>query len=255
ETGPDTAEFLRAELQAFEKMSGTSHITQHRIKMKDDRPVKQRYFPRNPKMQEEINRQVDELLEKGCIEASNSPYSAPVIMVMKKTGKWRLCVDYRLLNERGLFQWRVMPFGLHSAPATFQRALDQVIGPEMMPHAFAYLDDIIVIGRTLEEHQENLREVFRRLRAANLRINPEKCELFKKELKYLGHMVTQEGIKTDPEKVAAIAELKPPANVKELRQYLGVASWYRRFVPDFATTVHPLTALLKKGAKWMWGQD
>ncbi|KAH8301317.1 hypothetical protein KR018_008523, partial [Drosophila ironensis] len=87
ETGPDMAEFLRRELQAFEKMSGTSHITKHRIKMKDDRPVKQRYFPRNPKMQEEINRQVDELLEKGCIEPSNSPYSAPVIMVMKKTGK------------------------------------------------------------------------------------------------------------------------------------------------------------------------
>lgn len=76
---------------------------------------------------------------------------------------------------RGLYQWRVMPFGLHSAPATFQRALDRVIGPDLEPHAFAYLDDIIVTGKTLEEHLKNLGEVFRRLRAANLKINPEKC--------------------------------------------------------------------------------
>ncbi|XP_043062846.1 uncharacterized mitochondrial protein AtMg00860-like [Drosophila yakuba] len=108
-----------------------------------------------------------------------------------------------------------MPFGLHSASATFQRALDQVTGPEMMPHAFVYQDDII-------------------------------------ELQYLGHRVTDQGIGTDPEKVAAIAQLKPPGNVKELRQYLGVASWYRRFVPDFATLVQPLHALLKKQARWEW---
>lgn len=81
---------------------------------------------------------------------------------------------------RGLFQWRVMPFGLHSAPATFQRALDKVIGPELEPHAFAYLDDIIITSATLDQHMEHLREVFRRLRQANLKINPEKCEFFKR---------------------------------------------------------------------------
>jgi len=95
--------------------------------------------------------------------------------------------------DKGLFQWRVIPFGLHSASATFQRVLDQVIGPEMSPHAFAYQDDIIVIGRTLEEQKRN-----RRLKEANLRVNPEKCQFFKKELLYLG--VTSEGIGTDPEK-------------------------------------------------------
>jgi len=79
---------------------------------------------------------------------------------------------------KGLFQWRVMPFGLHSASATFQRVLDRVIGPEMSPHAFAYQDDIIVIGRSLEEHKANLKEVFRRLKEANLRLNPEKCQFF-----------------------------------------------------------------------------
>jgi len=169
----------------------------------------------------------------GFIEHSKSPYSSPIVMVKKKTSKWRLCVDFRQINAKsvkdtypmppinyildqlrearyitsldlkdgywqipleessrqytaftvpgkGLFQWRVMPFGLHSASATFQRVLDQVIGPEMSPQAFAYQDDIIVIGRTLEEHKRNLREVFRRLKEANLRLNPEKCQFFKK---------------------------------------------------------------------------
>jgi len=128
---------------------------------------------------------------------------------------------------------------LHSASATLQRVLDQVIGPEMIPHAFAYQDDTIVIGRTLEEHKINLREVFRRLREANLRLNPEKFQFFKKELLYLGHRVTSEGIGTDPEKVAAIAVLEPPSTVKKLRKYLGVASWYRRFVPDFYRSSNP----------------
>ncbi|KAL7725251.1 hypothetical protein ACLKA6_015888 [Drosophila palustris] len=141
---------------------------------------------------------------------------------------------------RGLFQWKVMPFGLHSAPATFQRALDRVIGPEMLPlHAFAYLDDIIVIGKTLEEHKNNVKEVFRRLRTANLRINVGKCDFFKKELKYLGHKVTEHGICTDPEKMAAISQLKPPTNLKELRQYLGVASWIP--VPDPGVPALPET--------------
>jgi len=194
------------------------------------------------------------------IEDLKSPYSSPIVMVKKKTGKWRLCVDFRQINAKsvkdaypmphmnyildqlsearyistvvlkdgywqipleensrqytaftvpgqGLFHVRVIPFGLHSTSATFQRALDQVIGPEMSPHAFAYQNDKIVIGRTLEEHKRNLREVFRRLKDANLRFNPEKYQLFKKELLYLGHRVTSDGIGTDPEKVAATAEL------------------------------------------------
>jgi len=91
-----------------------------------------------------------------------------------------------------------MPFGLHSAFVTFQRVLDRVIGSEMSPHAFVYQDDIIVTGRSLEEHKANLKEVFRRLKEASLRLNPEKCQFFKKELLYLSHRVTSEGIGTYP---------------------------------------------------------
>ena len=297
--------FLKEELSQLENVADVSNITQHKIIMKDDRPVKQRYFPRNPAMQKIIHEQVQDLLEKGCIEPSHSPHSAPIVLVRKKNDTWRLCIDFRQLNDRsvpdayplprinhilerlrnakyiscldlkngywqipmepdskkytaftvpgmGLFQWKVMPFGLHSAPATFQRALDSVIGADMEPHAFAYLDDIIVIGRSLEEHMKNLKEVFRRLKAANLKINIEKCDFFKKELKYLGHIVSEEGILTDPEKISAIQELKAPTNVRELRRCLGMASWYRRFVPDFAKIVEPLTSLLKKGKHFRW---
>jgi len=98
----------------------------------------------------------------------------------------------------------------------------------MSPHAFDYQYDIIVIGRSLEEPKGNLKEVFRRLKETNRRLNPEKYQFFKKELLYLGHRVTSEGIGTDPVKVAAIAELEPPSTVRELRQYLGLTSLYRR---------------------------
>nr|XP_041633078.1 uncharacterized protein LOC121502930 [Drosophila kikkawai] len=230
---------------------------EHRIFMRTDRPLKQRYFPRNPAMRAVIDKQINELLRDGRIEPSKSPHSAPIVIAAKKNGEVRMCVDYRQLNEnsvpdayplprihqilerlrnakfistldlkngywqipvapdsrectaftvpgRGLFHWRVMPFGLHSAPATFQRALDTVIGPDMEPHAFAYLDDIIVIGSTLEEHVANLGEVFRRLRRANLRLNRGKCHFFQRRIVYLGHVISEAGIHTDPDKVAAI---------------------------------------------------
>ncbi|KAL7725992.1 hypothetical protein ACLKA6_005741 [Drosophila palustris] len=122
---------------------------------------------------------------------------------------------------RGLFHWKLMPFGLYSASATFQRALDSVIGPDMEPFAFAYLDDIIVSGATLEKHVYNLGEILRRLRQANLRLNRAKC------------------------KIAAVRELQPPATCLELRRCLGIASWYRRFVPNFAAIVQPMSTLLK----------
>jgi len=138
-----------------------------------------------------------------------------------------------------------MPFGLHFASATFQRALDSVIGAEMKPVAFAYLDDIIIFSATEGQHFANFSKVFRRFRAANLRINPKKCTFFKQKLVYLGHVISGEGIQTDPE-VSAINRLKTFTNLKELRQWIGMASWYRRFVPSFATIVQPVTALLRR---------
>ena len=156
---------------------------------------------------------------------------------------------------RGLFQFKVMPFGLHSAPATFQRLMDRILGPELEPFCFAYLDDIIILGETYDEHENNLLTVFERLRAANLKINSAKCQFGRKSLKYLGHLVTSEGICTDPDKVDAILELREPTNVRGVRRFLGVASWYRRFVPNFSQIAAPLNHLLKKGVRWSWGTE
>jgi len=107
----------------------------------------------------------------------------------------------------------------------------------MEKFAFAYLDDIIVIGATEDQHLANLGEVFRRLRRANLKVNPKKCAFFRRRLVYLGHVISAEGVQTDPEKVTAITNLNSPTCLKELRQWLGMTSWYRRFVPNFATMV------------------
>ncbi|KAL7724485.1 hypothetical protein ACLKA6_007314 [Drosophila palustris] len=305
ELEPWVRDFLERELAQFETLTGVTHIAEHVITMKDDRPINQRYYPKNPAMQRIIDEQVNELLKNNCIEPSKSPHSAPIVLVGKKTGDVRMCIDYRQLNansipdayplprihhilerlrnaryistldlksgywqipmargsreytaftvpRRGLFHWKVMPFGLHSAPATFQRALDSVIGPDMEPYAFAYLDDIIVSGATLKEHVRNLGEVLRRLRQANLRLNRAKCKFFRRSLVYLGHVISGEGIHTDPDKIAAVRELQPPTTCRELRRCLGIASWYRRFVPNFADIVQPMSLLLKKGQKWDW---
>ena len=134
-----------------------------------------------------------------------------------------------------------MPFGLHSAPSTFQRLLDEVITPDMAPHAFAYLDDIVMCTTTFSKHLEILTEVFQKLYDARLRPNPEKCNFFRAELKNLEHIVDQQGLRTDPSKVATIKELTPPRNLKEACRFLGLISWYRRFIKDVATWPPPCT--------------
>ncbi|XP_064540857.1 uncharacterized protein K02A2.6-like [Drosophila montana] len=161
--------------------------------MKDNEPIKQRYYPRNPAMQRVIDEQVEELFRTGAIEPFR--HARYISTLDLKQGYLQIPMEqgsrqYTAITvpARGLYQWKVMPFGLQSACATFQRALDSVIGPNMKPHAFAYLDDIIVIGANKEQQLANLEEVFRRLREVSLRINKEKCRFFRKELVNLGNM-------------------------------------------------------------------
>jgi len=178
-----------------------------------------------------------------------------------KSGYWQvpLAVESRpitafTVSGRGLMQFRVMPFGLHSAPATFQRLLDSVLRPELEPHVFVYLDDIIVASPTFDEHLEHLTEVFRRLRKARLRLNADKCHFCRDELRYLGHVINRRGIQTDPAKISAVADWPTPTTVRKIRQFIGMASWYRRFVKDFSKTSTPLTRLTGKNARWQWGE-
>jgi len=148
-----------------------------------------------------------------------------------------------------------MPFELHSAPATFQCLLDVVLGPELEPHTFVYLDDIIIISAIFDDHLCHLEEVFRRLQEARLQVNPDKCHFGLTELKYLGHIVDRRGLRTDPEKMKAVTQWPTPTTVRQIRQFVGLASWYRRFIRDFSATAAPLTKLTRKTAKWCWGPE
>jgi len=148
----------------------------------------------------------------------------------------------------------VIPFGLYSAPATFQRLLDTILKPELEPHVFAYLDDIIIASTTFEEHLRYLAEVFHRLRNA-LRLNPVKCRFCVPKPQYLEHIVNCQGIHTDPEKIKAIEQWPTLSTICQIRQFVGLASWYRQFIPDFSAAAAPLTSLTKKNARWRLGTE
>jgi len=120
---------------------------------------------------------------------------------------------------------------------------------------FVYLDDVILFGQTLQEHNERLREIFERLRQFNLKIEPDKCEFLKTELNYLGHIVTSEGVKPDPNKVQAINDFPIPKNVTDVKSFLGLAGYYRQFIPQFSKIAKPLNDLLKKNNIWKWEQE
>lgn len=159
---------------------------------------------------------------------------------------------------RGLFQFTVLPFGLSNAAQVQQRLMDAVFGPELEPHIFVYLDDIIITSKTFEEHIILLREVARRLDNANLSVNISKCEFFRKSLKYLGFVVDELGLRTDPDKVAAMLNFPQPINTTEIKRFVGMCSWYRRFVPHFSSLIAPINDLLKgkkKGEKVLWSEE
>lgn len=128
-----------------------------------------------------------------------------------------------------------MPFGLHNAPVTWQRLVDSVLGPELEPHVFVYLDDVIVVTETMEKHLEVLEEVGNRLRAAGITISWDIYQFCRPEMEYLRYVVDARGLRVNGEKVQAMLQLPPPENVKDLRRVIGMFSWYRRFIPGFYT--------------------
>jgi hypothetical protein len=153
---------------------------------------------------------------------------------------------------RGQFQFRRMPFGLHSAAGTFQALVDRLFTPDLEPYVFAYLDDIIVSTPDFETHLNILRIVFDKLKKAGLTLKESKCEFCKPELRYLGYVVNRQGLNVDPAKVSAVVDMPQPKGVRDVRRLIGMMSWYRRFVPNFSTMVAPLTNLTKKKTRFTW---
>lgn len=151
--------------------------------------------------------------------------------------------------NNGHFEFKRMPFGLKNAPATFQRVMDNVLRGLHNEKCLVYLDDIIIFSSSLQEHIERLREVFSRLRRANLKIQLDKSEFLRNSVPYLGHIITKDGIRPNPEKIHAIKNFPIPKSTKDIKSFLGLLGYYRRFIKDFAKLTKPLTSCLKKGVK------
>ena len=265
---------------------GCTLLLQHTIETKGP-PLRQPYRRQNPAARREKMAQVQQMLTSGVIRPFNSPWASPVVMVKKKDGSLRFCVDFRQLNaatikdahplpciddlldalhgarwfstldlksgywqvpiqERDkektafrtsggqLFEFNQVPFGLCSAPATFSRLMDRVLAGLHWETCLFYLDDIIVFAATWEEHIDRLRQVFERLRHAKLKLGAEKCTFAAKEVSYLGHRVTEEGLLPDPSLLATIREINPPKNATEVRSFLGLSGYYRQYVKNFS---------------------
>ena len=280
------------------------------VKMKIDTqghpPIKLRPYRTPINSREVVDKAVDEMLEAKVIRRSNSPWSFPVVIVDKKDGTKRFCVDFRKLNQitkpnsyplpliddilallgrakyftsldlksgywqvlmdetdkektafachRGLFEFNVMPFGLMSAPAVFQELMSVVL--QGLSHfATAYLDDILIYSEILTDHLLHLKEVFSRLRTHGLKLKLKKCSFLQSETNYLGFIINNRGISPDPKKVDAIRTLPAPTCVREVRSFIGMCSYYRRFIPNFSEIAEPVVALTRKHARFKWSEE
>ena len=158
-------------------------------------------------------------------------------------------------TRHGQYEFVRMPFGLCGAPATFQRLMNLILRKENWINCVIYLDDILIFGKTIEEHNHRLEMVLSRIKQAGLKLAPTKCKFMETEIKYLGHIINEEGVKTDPDKISSIKEWKIPGCKKELQTFLGFCNYYRRFIKDYATMSSPLSSMLKNDSKFMWTEE
>ena len=267
-------------------------------------PIRQPGRRYSPEQCKEISRQVDDLLAVGAIQASQSPWTSQIVMIPKKGGEWRMCVDFREVNKvttrdafplpliqnlldaldgarffiamdmkagfhqicmapasreitafatpEGLFEYKVMPFGLVNAPAIFQRMAQMVFGDDYGRSCLCYIDDIIIFSRTFEGLMQWFRTCCEHMNAANIYINVRKCKFGFRAINYLGHVISDGKCHPDPNSVAKVQDLKAPTDVASLRRFLGCMGFFRAFIPSFADVARPLTTLLKAGSEFRW---
>ena len=289
---------------ATKKDLGRTDLVKHRINTGTAPPIRKppRRLPLGKRQVEK--QEIESMLERGVIQPSTSPWASPVVLVTKKDGSTRFCVDYRAVNDlsikdayplpriddsldalnggrwfnimdlmsgywqimmepediektafttsQGLYEFKVMPFGLANAPATFERLMESVLRGLQWEECLVYMDDIIVAGSSIEQCLQRLDHVFERLQAAGLKLKPSKCSFFRKNVTFLGHVVTEDGVHTDPEKIRHVKEWPVPKTVKEVRSFLGLCSYYRKFISGFAQMARPLNRLTEKTSSFVW---
>ena len=288
----------------------TTNLAKYHIRTISDKPINIKQYRLPHGMQDEIDSQIKDMLDKGIIKPSRSSFNNPIWLVPKKADsegivKMRLVIDFRKLNESSIFEpwpmknpieifdqlkgakhfsvidiksgfWHIplaeedqektafttpsgrfeftrVPFGLLNGSSEFQRIADYTI--RGLKNVFFYIDDLICFTETLEEHEQLLKKVMSRLRKANLTINVDKCEFLKDKVKYLGHIVSKEGVMVDPAKTESVKEFPQPRNVKSVRQFLGLTGFYRRHIDKYAQIAKPLTELLRKDITFLWTEE
>ncbi|CAK1587698.1 unnamed protein product [Parnassius mnemosyne] len=165
---------------------------------------------------------------------------------------------FTVINTNGIsghFQFNRMPFGLKGAPSTFQRLMNTVLSGTQGLHCFVYLDDCIIYSHDLQSHMGKLRLVFERFRDFNLKLQLDKCEFLRREVTYLGHVITDKGVSPNPDKVKSVSNYPIPKNPKEIKSFLGLVGYYRRFIDNFSKITKPLTSLLKRDVNFNWTQE
>ncbi|UYV73682.1 hypothetical protein LAZ67_11000340, partial [Cordylochernes scorpioides] len=288
----------------FSSRLGRTNLAKHRIDTEDAKPIKHKPYRVSAKERDIIKEQIDEMLTEGIIRPSSSPWSFPVILVKKRDGKYRFCVDYRKLNNvtvkdvypipridevmdtlqgsthfsaidlrsaywqveveerdkekaafttaHGLYEFNVMPFGLCNAPATFERNMENMLGNLRWQICLCYLDDVIIYSPDFPTHLKRLEAVFRCFRESNLRLNDKKCRFAFEELEILGYITSKHGIKPAEHNIKAVRNFPRPKKVKEVQSFLGMCSYYRKFIKDFSKIADPLTNLIKKSVSFTW---
>ena len=273
----------------------------------DTKPIYVPLRTYSPKEQDELDRQIEDMLAKHIITRIRSPWSAPVLLVKKKDGSDRVVVDYTRLNakteddpyplpvprtafqvlnnaqyyssldlasgywqieiakkdiaktafntRKGTFAYLRMPMGLKGAPSAFQRFMTEIFSDLMYRGVLVFIDDILIYSATWEEHLKLVDEVLKRLSVHNLQAKVGKCHFGAKEIKYLGSVISYKCRKPDPDKVKAIKEMEPPKSKDDVRSVLGLASFYREFIPNLSSIQEPIQKLMEKNAQFVWGPE
>ncbi|GJR96571.1 putative reverse transcriptase domain-containing protein [Tanacetum coccineum] len=241
-------------------------------------PVARAPYRLAPSEMKELSEQLKELSDKGFIRPSSSPWGAPVLFVKKKDGSFRMCIDYRELNKLtvknrispigvreedisktafrtryGHYEFQVMPFGLTNAPAVFMDLMNRVCKPYLDKFVIVFIDDILIYSKNKQEHEEHLKIILELLKKEELYAKFSKCEFWIPKVQFLGHVIDNKGIHVDPAKIESVKNWASPKTPTEIRQFLGLAGYYRRFIEGFSKIAKPMTKLTQKKVKFEWG--